>query len=136
MGTWGIGSFENDTALDWIAALALSEDYNIVSDALDLDVTQVDYLEIDEGIIAITGAETIAAIIGCPANNLPEEVVSFADRMRPLPSSELIQRAIDVLDRVLADSSELKELWQASSAFEDWHDQVQQLQRRLLECKG
>lgn len=133
MGAWGIGNFENDTANDWVSALKRSQDYNILSDALDPNLIQEDYLEVDEGIIAIAGAETIAAIVGCPANTLPEEVVSYANRMKPLPSSELIQRAIDVLDRVMGDNSELKELWQEADEFERWQAQIQELQHRLLE---
>ncbi|RYD32347.1 MAG: DUF4259 domain-containing protein [Verrucomicrobiaceae bacterium] len=45
MGAWGAGSFENDDALDWIAALAESNDTSILEEAFSSVTDGEDYLD-------------------------------------------------------------------------------------------
>ena len=45
MGAWGYESFENDSALDWIAQLARSDDRSVLTNALAAPLTTDDYID-------------------------------------------------------------------------------------------
>lgn len=129
MGAWGAGSFENDDALDWLAELAGRDDWSVVERALQEVVEATDYLEAPLCSSAVAAAEVVAAGIGTPTSNLPDEISEFI-QVAPRPDLELVKTAMLVIDRILNDS-ELLELWQESDKFESWVQAARDLKRRL-----
>lgn len=128
MGAWGAGPFENDDASDWVYEIEPSEDAATVRAALA--VGDVDYIEVDEGSIAVSAAEVVAASIGRPRSDLPEEIVAWVARngshLRPVDASA----AISAVERVLGEDSEIKELWD-DAGDDSWERSVRELLGRL-----
>jgi hypothetical protein len=135
MGTWGVKSFENDDALDWMGGLETTEDASLLQSTLErtanrnLDDDDIDGPEPAE---AIAAAEVVAALKGSPAEDLPEEITDWAKNYsipKPL-QTELAQLALKALGRIRA-SSELKELWEETEDADAWHSEIMALERRL-----
>ncbi|MGR3279783.1 DUF4259 domain-containing protein [Acaryochloris marina NIES-2412] len=130
MGTWGPGIFENDYALDWIAELADSADDTPLIDALNTVIDQIDESPVAQDCaVAITAAEVVAAWMGEPSEDCPEEVETWVEG-RPAPSATMISQARYVTEAVL-ENSELKDLWKNSDEFDKWQEGVEDLLPRL-----
>lgn len=130
MGAWGIGSFENDDALDWVGALEGYDGLATVRATLKKVAETTDYLEAPEGSEALAGAEVVAAISGQPGGAVPEAVQRLIDTQVTILQSDrdLARKAVD---RVLAADSELAELWDESGEAEAWRAGVAELRGRL-----
>ena len=77
MGTWGVGSFENDQAGDWVLDLEESTGFEFLEQTLR-KVTSLgdEYLEAADSESAIAAAETLACLRGNPGENLSESLKS------------------------------------------------------------
>ena len=130
MGCWGYGSFDNDDACDWVYELEVAEDIGPVSEALALAL-EADYLDAFHACRGIAAAEVVAALMGNPAGNLPEEVKAWVVGKEP-PEPALIEKARRAVTRILEDS-ELRELWDEVQDEERmrWQQEVEDLLRRL-----
>ncbi|MFC9424625.1 DUF4259 domain-containing protein [Streptomyces sp. NPDC056987] len=130
MGTWDVGPFDNDTAADFCGALdgaAADERKSIVRGALTRVIDTADHLEVSESEVAVAAAALVAAQCpgGEPADPVfgPEELLPDFTGMRDL--------ALQALDRVMTEPSELMELWDESDGA-PWRANVRQLQNVLL----
>ncbi|MEV5434085.1 DUF4259 domain-containing protein [Streptomyces sp. NPDC052701] len=131
MGTWDIGPFENDMAADFAYTLdetAQDKREGLVRATLIRTVQALDYLESPEGAEAVAAAALIAA--QCPGGEPistsfgPEKALpAFADDLRPL--------AVEALDRVLAEESELAELWDETPSGPKWRRSIGRLRAVL-----
>lgn len=131
MSIWGPGSFENDDALDWIAELADSDDDNPIIDALNTVIDQADESpEAPDCAVAIAALEVVAAWMGEPSDDCPEEVEAWVEG-RPAPPATMISQARYVAEAI-SEKSDLKELWKNSDDFELWQTSVNDLLGRLL----
>ena len=130
MGAWGHGSFENDTALDWVFGLT-EEGGDISSVEQALDVVPGLEVDADEGSEALAAAEVIAALMGKGRDCLPEELAEWVSNAQPVDVEPLRTKALKALDAVLSEDSELRELWEESEDFEAWKSDVEGL-RSLL----
>ena len=112
MGAWGHGSFDNDSALDWVNDL---EDEGAA--ALVRAVKRVaefekdEYLEVDDASAAVAGAEIVAAARDGDLSRLPENVQQLLtkDLAALVASPSILATAHAALLRVVS-QSELKEL--------------------------
>ncbi|RKT08840.1 uncharacterized protein DUF4259 [Streptomyces sp. 1114.5] len=132
MGAWGIGHFGNDTAADFSGGLdeaAPSEREAILRAALEGAARASDYLDRDEGAEAVAAAALLAA--QCPggaavvSSYAPEEEI-------PALAAELRALAVEALDRVVAEESELAELWEETGQGPVWRQGIRAL-RGVLE---
>ncbi len=132
MGAWGHGSFDNDTALDWASALLDSEGLEVIEDALVAvsELADGEYLDADFGSEALASAEVLAALLDRPGE-LPDEVKTWISKHRDLDAHSLVGVALEVLARLIAEGSELRELWRESEHFDDWLENVSDLSARL-----
>jgi hypothetical protein len=120
MGAWGHGTFDNDTAMDWIVQLTVAHDVSFLRESFDDGV--------DED--ALAAAEVVAALRGRPVEGLPDDVSEWI-RLHPVTvTDDLLRAARDAVARV-KDDSELKELWEESTWLESWYEAVDDLLRRL-----
>lgn len=120
MGTWDIGPFGNDMAADFAHTLdetPKDKRESLVRATLNRTIQTRDYLESPEGAEAVAAVALIAA--QCPggepisASHGPDEVLPiFADDLQPL--------AVEALDRVVAEASELAELWDETPEGPRW----------------
>jgi Domain of unknown function (DUF4259) len=134
MGTWGIGSFENDIACDWVYELEKVNDLSVIERALDevLNVGE-EYLDSHEAVEALAAAEVIARLKGNPGIGCgyTETVDQWVETNRLIPPQALIEKSLKVIERVLFRPSELVELWGESEYFNAWEESVKDLSKRL-----
>lgn len=129
MGTWDVGPFDNDTAADWCGDLDdASPDarQGLVRDTLARAADTTGYLEADVADEAIAAAALVAAQSpgGEPAHPHygPDEPVPDLTGLRAL--------ALQALDRVMTEPSELLELWDEPVAG-PWQTTINRLRSTL-----
>lgn len=133
MGAWGTGSFENDSAADWIADLDAALPVTLgltLSPVADVETDlYVDELEASE---AIAAAEVVAAMGGHPGRALDDrpEVREWALNHADWLSAGLVRQAATAVERVRS-ASELRELWAETDSFTVWLEALEDLLRRL-----
>ena len=129
MGTWGFKSFENDASLDWLSSL---DQKGISLLELTFDKVLRSKTVPDSGICqaAVAAVECILAIAGQASSEVPAELTAWVNGHRCVPSSILIGKAKECLDRVLTDS-ELEEGWESDDDHAAWFREVEPLRIRL-----
>ncbi len=133
MGTWGTGAFDNDTAADWSYALEQVDDLSLIdatiASVLDCDD---DYPDADLAAEAIAACEVVARLRGRHGvrDDSTETVDNWVKTHAQSPSKALLESARQAIGRVLAENSELRELW-AESEGADWLAAVEDLRLRL-----
>ncbi|MEU4119575.1 DUF4259 domain-containing protein [Kitasatospora sp. NPDC028055] len=132
MGTWGTGYFDNDTAADFAGGLddaAPGERAALVRAALERAARGSEYLDDDEGAEAVAAAALVAA--QCPGGTAVTTAYGPAEPIPGLPG-DLRAPAVAALDRVVAEGSELAELWGESGSDRVWRRGIRAL-REVLE---
>lgn len=128
MGAWGSGSFENDGALDWIGDLVESRGPAPIIRALEAILSK-DCPESPECEEAIAACELLAAMLGKPSPDLPEEAAEWI-KGKPAPPAEIVAKASAALDRIVR-NSEMKDLWEEAGSLGEWTPCVAELKHRL-----
>lgn len=132
MGAWGTGNFENDDALDWVDDLEECEDASAVRSALTT-VTgwpAAEQLESIDCCVALAAAEMVAAALGHPSVDFPEEAEDWLERRGQELGEEEHQLARAIVERIRR-NSELKDLYADSDSLEEWLDVLKDLEGRL-----
>lgn len=130
MGAWDIGSFANDDALDWLIDLQEEDDLDLLEDAFSAVIDQKQELpDASDCSVAIAAAEVVAALLGSPNRDLPEELEEWIPG-KPKPGKELTGLAQEAIKIVLA-KSELRELWEETGEFSSWREDVESLLTRV-----
>jgi hypothetical protein len=131
MGTWSHEPFGNDTASDWAYDLVKQKDLSLVEKAIQnvLD-NGTDYLDFDSAVEAVAAVEVLARALGrgTQTDASTDEVDAWLKSVAAVPSPDLLSKARDALARILAQDSELRELWAESDEFEDWESSIMALQ--------
>jgi hypothetical protein len=119
-----------DAAVDWALEFVDGNSQSKLAKAFD---TVIDggakYLEVDEAHAAIAAAEVVAALLGKPASNLPDELEEWVSGKR-LRNPKILPRAVKAVKSV-ARKSELKDLWQEAGRLNQWKASVNELLARL-----
>jgi hypothetical protein len=134
MGAWGYGTFENDTACDFGAAVSDGGGIVLVEQALDRVLASGGtYLEVSDAEEGLAAAEIVARVKGSPGveTAYTESIDTWIKGSRPQASASLIEKAKRAIARILADESELVEVWAESDDFDGWKQSVEALQARL-----
>jgi hypothetical protein len=134
MGTWSVDAFGNDDAADWAHELEQAEGLGSVQEAIDAVLSVGDeYLEAPEASIALAAAEVLARLCGNPGekNSYTEVIDRWVEGAQLKPTVELLDKAQAAIARILAENSELKELWEDSDEYDAWQESVDNLRTRL-----
>lgn len=137
MGAWGELAFDNDSANDWAYGLDDVDDLSLVESAFDeLEEVGDDYLDQDVACNALAACEVIARLRGNAGykNAFTEKVDEWVTAHKLKPSPALVARASAAIDRILAEDSELRELWEQGDGGEKWRASVEDLRRRTDEA--
>lgn len=131
MGTWGHGSFANDSTMDWLGELADSGP-SLLSEALDAvgAAEEGAYLEFDESAAALAAAEFVAAALGHGDDRLSEDALGWLEDHREAARAVGAEGARRAVERVYA-HSEMRELWDENGNDTEWHADVRELLKRL-----
>lgn len=133
MGAWGPGTFDNDEACDWAYGLDACNDLSLVDQALsDALNAGAEYLDASVASQALAAAEAVARLKGnFGARNAYTGTVDKWVATHPFkPPADLVARALAVIDRVVAEPSELLDLWTDSDDAPAWREAVADLRRR------
>lgn len=133
MGAWGIGTFENDTACDFVDKVAEEGGLVILEQALDRVIASTTYLEAPDAAEGLAAADIVARLNGSPGDRTAytAEIDAWVGRSKTMPSEALIDKARRSVARILTEPSELLELWQESRNYEAWKSSVEEVLRRL-----
>ncbi|MGW6541155.1 DUF4259 domain-containing protein [Streptomyces sp. NPDC055051] len=127
MGTWDIGPFDNDTAADFsyrVDSAPEGKKAEVLLTAFrEVTGTGEEYLDADLSMEAIASAALVAA--QCPGGEPVTTSYGPKEPLGVLPA-ELRTEAVAALDRVVAEPSELLELWEESDG-EEWKAGVRAL---------
>lgn len=127
MGAWGFLPFENDDALDWMDELE-SGGAEVVRGALA--TAGAGYVEAPEGSVAIAAAEVTSACQGNTLGDLPENVATWVTAHGMELGAEDVELALQAIERVAGEESELAELWDDADEPE-WRESLGELSERL-----
>jgi len=132
MGTWGVGSFDNDDALDWADDFANAPSLDLIGEALSAvsEMDEDEYLEVTESGAAIAAAEVVAALNGKPSADLPDDIAAWVKPQGTLASPELVSLALSALKRIDR-MSEFDDNWIEDSTRQEWHKALSELSSRL-----
>ncbi|MEU1284031.1 DUF4259 domain-containing protein [Kitasatospora sp. NPDC005856] len=131
MGTWDIGHFDNDSAADFGGRLdgtAPGEREAVLWSVLLLAVQAEEYLDSDEATDAVAAAALVAA--QCPGGAAVTTAYGPKEPVPPL-AAELRPLAVAALDRVVAEESELAELWDETESGPAWREGIRELREVL-----
>jgi hypothetical protein len=132
MGTWGRGTFDDDTACDWLDELQVAGDLisflknSITGSPID------EYLEYDSCIAILGAAEIIAGVLAGPRSDLHEDALEIIHQLDSDTVRPLARLAAEGVSRVLQKNSELDELWSENEEeYPLWRTSLEELERRL-----
>ncbi|MEU7279611.1 DUF4259 domain-containing protein [Streptomyces sp. NPDC045431] len=130
MGTWGTGPFDSDTAADFADDLdeaAEDEREGLIRGALLRAADTTGQLDADVADTAVAAAALVAA--QCPGGEPAHPVYGPEE---PLPDlTPLRGLALEALDRVVTEPSELLELW-AGRDGAPWRRRIERMRNTLL----
>ncbi|MFF1839550.1 DUF4259 domain-containing protein [Streptomyces sp. NPDC058231] len=127
MGTWDIGPFDNDTAADFGGDLddaASEERESMIRGALKRAADPADYLGASDGERAVAAAALVVA-----QHPDGEPACSNYGPSEPLPDlpADLRTLAVDALDQVVSELSELAKLWAEAANGPKWSQDIARL---------
>jgi hypothetical protein len=131
MGAWSHEPFGNDTANDWAYGLEDVQDLSLIEAAFDaVNNNEGEYLDASVAEEAVAAAETLAHLLGRGAqmDSYTEKVQRWAKSVSARPNPALKNKARQALQRVLADGSELRELWEETEEYPEWQKSITRLQ--------
>ena len=134
MGAWGQLPFDDDATNDWAYGLEEVDDLSLVEDAFEeLEEAGSDYLDYDIACGALGACEVLARLLGHPGytNAYTEKVDVWVAAHKLKPKPALLKRASAALDRILADNSELRELWDEGKEGKAWRKTIEDLRVRM-----
>lgn len=129
-GAWGVGSFENDRALDWVFELESASSFDVLHTAFE-SASNVDYIDADVCAAAVAAADVVASIHSKSFDNLPDEVQKWAKTHTQKLDHQLVSSALNAITQCTDQTkSELAQLW-LESAPEEWLANISKLTVRL-----
>jgi len=136
MGAWGIGTFDDDDAADWAYELEEASDLSPARQALAAATDSDGFLEIPEGARAVAAAAVVASTFDGDLKGLPETVGEWIDDHPGSATSGDARLALDALERVMSEESELRSLWDDAPEAAEWAKEIEKLRERLTRAVG
>lgn len=137
MGSWGVGPFQNDVALDWFTELEEVTSFSVIRRKIEEVITE-DYLDADLVCEAIASIAIIAAIKSEDETLVPEFETSSLERLCELFSRKIDHNIMTLIEDALAiirrtEDNELYDLWVAENQEDDWSEELDYLEEVLFE---
>jgi hypothetical protein len=129
-GAWGAGSFENDSALDWLTQCERKGSLRFIEATIEVANKQ-SYIEVDEGSALVAAAEVVAAVAGRPNSKPAKNLANCTAKITLEEANKLAAKARTALERVMdTKKSELAQLWKEQNA-QSWLAAISDLKNRL-----
>ena len=134
-GAWGVGSFENDDALDYVEQTMEDDIFQAVGVPFSHVVLAQNegFIDAPTGSQVLAAAEIYAAIRGKPGTDFPGDIALWVESKSWKIDDKVFSFAEYCSRQVLdPDRSELAQLWQEDPEFYDkWLATVNDLLKRL-----
>ena len=130
MSTWGMGSFDNDGALDFVSAFVETPKPGMVDEALRRMGEKKHQQDLTDNERALAAAEVVAAMHGQPADDIPAELEDMLQSFTVKPNPELLKLARQAVLAVKT-QSEMRELWDEGDDGQIWLEHIDDLVARL-----
>jgi uncharacterized protein DUF4259 len=131
VGSWGVGSFENDAAADWFLRVEEAPDPGaVIATAIDDALSAAEKPELDLCYEAVAAAELFACCADQLPDRLPDNVAGWVEANPHGPHADEVALAVQAVGRV-REESELRELWEADDDCAHWLAGVDDLLSRL-----
>jgi hypothetical protein len=133
MGAWGIGVFDDDSALDFLGELTEAKDPLSLMNHSFASAAASKYLEYDSAHSVLVSAAAIDALLnGTQHRDDLEDLDSWLQRNRNLNVASLKPLAVAGIRRVLSEGSELQELWSENAKdYPTWRAGLESIAARL-----
>ncbi|NRR31476.1 DUF4259 domain-containing protein [Oxalobacteraceae bacterium] len=134
MGTWAVGAFGNDYAQDWAADLHEIKNMDAVENTLDTALGNAgEELEAPFAAEALVAIEVVARVQGHWGERSEDSasVDQWVEQKPQKPRPDLALKARRVIERILSEQSELRDLWEESEHYADWRASVEELKARV-----
>ena len=135
MGAWDFAVFDDDTAYDVLDDLKESSD--IIKDIEKYfdDVIEADYVEYEEGYYALVSAAVLDSVMNDTQYRCDDEdYFEWIKSLKRIDLTSLQSKAIKVIDVIISDKSELKELWEENEElYSSWREDKRSIQKRLIQ---
>jgi hypothetical protein len=134
MSAWGISNFENDSALDWVNNIIEQKEVSSLSGSIDKFIANfsIEETTLIECSVFLTVAETIAGLVGNPAEDFPDELKDWSETKYIKIEQITMDNAIKGIELILKDS-EAKEMFLDSGYYTSWENAQTDLIKRLAE---
>jgi hypothetical protein len=133
MGAWGIGIFDDDTAMDFLNELTDSKDpLKLMKSALE-GARAAKYLEYDGGQGALVASAINYTLLNGTQHAVGlDELDTFVAKYKGIDVSSLKSVAGAAVRQVLSEGSELRELWAENvDDYPKWRENLESLAGRL-----
>ncbi|MDH5511028.1 MAG: DUF4259 domain-containing protein [Nitrospinota bacterium] len=146
MGVWGVGSFDNDTALDLVEEL-MEVDRGatiLVSTLQATAAVPIDELvDSDDAVETLVAAEYLAAAKGSAADDLPEQAHQWLEENDLIAGDSFIGGslkekekwltglALKAIEKIQSVNSELNQQWEETDDYDEWLATLDDLKARL-----
>jgi hypothetical protein len=131
MGAWGTGIFENDYAMDWVAALTRTGDADYPASVLRV-LGDGGPLSLRECAVGLAAGEVVAASCGAPSWDLPAEVRSWLEGTGVRADARMLAAAISVVAAILDQNAGLAEEHDENGdGLAGWLVPIEDLRHRL-----
>jgi hypothetical protein len=136
VGAWGTGPFQNDDAADWAYELEEASDVSPARQALSATLDTDGYLELPEGACAVAASAVVAATFDGDTRGFPSEIVAWIADHPDAASGADARLAVDALERVISEESELRALMAEGGDGVAWARNMATLRLRLVRAIG
>lgn len=138
MGTWDIGFFDNDMACDWENEIKKDMDLEYIEITLlpileGEDQTSDDDLDIDLTNRGLAAADALARLMGIDRekSSYTKHIDAWAENFTGEVPESLKKLAIDVLEKIKSNDSEIHLFWKIRGMETEWIDSITALQDQL-----
>jgi hypothetical protein len=133
MGAWGVGLFDDDSALDFLEELAQAKDPLSLMNHSFKSAYASEYLEYDAAQSVLVSAAAIDTLLYGTQHGVDlEDLDAWVQRNRDLKVATLKPLAVSAIRRVLSEGSELRELWSENAKdYPTWRGGIESLAERL-----
>lgn len=109
--SWVIGGFRDDDAERWVEQFT-GDGLTAISSALN-SLLDADEDELNEAQcqVALAAVEVVAALLGAPSDDLPEEVQEWVEENEDAVDDAILKKSASALERI-EESGEVKGLFQ------------------------
>ena len=131
MGASGYGTFDDDTAMDWLAKLAVADDSELLGRSLTPEGAD-EYLPYDAAVGILAAAEIVYGILNGPREGLPKEALAWIAANKAADVACLKPVCERQLGCVLSEHSELRQRRQQNKElYPAWKKNIEALRDAL-----